>query len=110
MMLLPPTPGTCPICATAHASCDPHNAQSLYYQYRFLQAHGRWPTWADAVAHCATDLRQLWKTALLERGARWTEPDDGQPIADPPAESFHQAVGDPNGLNFGPGDDNGIRA
>ncbi len=93
MMLLPPAPGACPICATVHFSCDPHNAESLYYQYRFLEAHGRWPTWGDAVAHCDPDLRELWKKALIDAGGTWTKPDGAEPIADPSAESFRQAVG-----------------
>lgn len=53
MMLLPPPPGTCPICAVKHDPTWPHNAQSLYYQYRFYGIRGRWPTWADAAATSA---------------------------------------------------------
>lgn len=101
MMLLPPSPGTCPICATAHAPSDPHNAGSIYYAYRFYGTRGRWPTWADAVAHCDTDMQRYWREELTKRGA-WTEPPDGvEPVADPPGESFHQAIGDPNRADFG---------
>ena len=100
MMLLPPAEGKCPVCAVEHAPELPHNAQSLYYQYRFYGVRGRWPTWADAVAHCEPELREAWKQELISRGA-WTEP-EGDPIADPPAESINQPIGDPNSGNFGP--------
>lgn len=85
MMLLPPKEGSCPICATEHKPEMPHNQQSLYYQYRFYGIRGRWPTWADALAHCRDDV----KLRLLDE---WSEPEDGNPIADPPAESVHQVV------------------
>lgn len=42
-------PGTCPECAVAHAPDQPHNRDSLCYQYKFYDAHGRWPTWEDAM-------------------------------------------------------------
>jgi hypothetical protein len=80
----------------------PHDAQSLYYQYRFYGVRGRWPTWADAVAHCAPEVQADWRAALEDRGA-WSEPPNGEePIADPPAESFHQPIGSPNTRNFAP--------
>ena len=101
MQLLPPKEGTCPICATKHEPEMPHNAQSLYYQYRFYGVRGRWPTWADAMAHCSEEMRVLWERQLRERGA-WSEPDDGKPIADPPAESVRQTVGDLSAHGFGP--------
>jgi hypothetical protein len=73
----------------------------MYYQYRFYGIRGRWPTWADAIAHCTAEMQANWKKLLTEAG-RWTEPDDGQPIADPPGESVHQPIGDINSPNFGP--------
>lgn len=76
MQLLPPKEGTCPLCATAHEPYLPHNAQSLYYQYRFYAAHGRWPTWQDAVAHCDSEMRMVWEERLTTMGA-WTAPPDG---------------------------------
>jgi hypothetical protein len=100
-MLLPPAPGTCPICAVNHRPEEPHNQQSLYYQYRFYGVRGRWPTWADAVAHCAPQMRERWERELRASG-KWTEPADGQPIADPPAESIHQPIGDIGSRDFGP--------
>lgn len=101
-MLLPPKPGTCPICATSHGPSEPHNAQSLYYQYRFYGVRGRWPTWADAMAHCDAKVKAFWEQALRDRGV-WTEPPEGvEPIADPPAESINQPIGDVNSQDFGP--------
>lgn len=88
--LLPPSSDGCPICATKHPTEMPHNAQSLYYQYRFYAVRGRWPTWADATAHCANDVREFWERELRTLG-HWTEP-DGDPIADPPDESFNHVV------------------
>ena len=101
MMLLPPAKDTCPICATKHEAEQPHNAQSMYYLYRFYGVRGRWPTWADAVAHCSPEVKEHWERELRSRG-KWTEPADGEPIADPPAESINQAVGDISSRNFGP--------
>lgn len=101
MLLLPPKPGTCVICAVNHPPEMAHDATSLYYQYRFLGVRGRWPTWADAVAHCDPDVQAAWKKLLQEQAA-WTEPAEGEPIADPPAESIHQAIGDINSHSFGP--------
>jgi hypothetical protein len=101
MLFLPPPPDTCPICATKHAAADPHNALSLYYLYRFYGLRGRWPTWADAVAHCSDQIRGAWQQALRDRGA-WSQPSDGEPIADPPAESIRQPIGDISSPGFGP--------
>lgn len=100
MMLLPPAPGTCPACAVKHREDEPHNCQSLYYQYRFYGLRGRWPTWADAIAHCDQDMKAYWREALTQQNA-WTEP-EGEPIADPPGESFAQPIGDINSPTFGP--------
>ena len=60
--------GTCPECAVAHNPGIPHNKQSLVYQYHFYDQHGRWPTWADAMAHCSEEMKEQWKAALKERG------------------------------------------
>lgn len=101
MQLLPPKPGTCPICAVDHPADQPHNQQSLYYQYRFYGVRGRWPTWADAIAHCNDATRKHWEAELRRMGA-WNEPEDGDPIADPVAESICQPIGDPSSGQFGP--------
>ena len=68
-MLIGKTPeGTCPECATTHKPEMPHNQQSLAYQYKFREKHGRFPTWADAMAHCTEEVRALWTKGLQELG------------------------------------------
>lgn len=58
MVLLPGVPdGTCPVCAVAHEADLPHDLYSLRYQYAFWGEHDRWPTWADAMAHCDPEMR-----------------------------------------------------
>lgn len=66
--LLPCAPDVCQECAVKHDSGMPHDQQSLYYQYKFYNQHGRWPTWEDALEHCTTDVQDLWKDALRESG------------------------------------------
>jgi hypothetical protein len=61
-------PGTCPECAVKHEPEAPHDQQSLAYQYKYYDRHGRWPTWADAMAHCTPEIKILWCEALKERG------------------------------------------
>lgn len=78
MMMLPPAPGKCPECAADHAPEQPHNAQSLFYQMKFHGEHGRWPTWTDALAHCAEPVRKAWAEELRKRGA-WEEPEPTKP-------------------------------
>jgi hypothetical protein len=72
--MVPPKETACPICAVdpKHGSDEPHNAQSLYYQYGFYATHGRWPTWKDALAHCSEPVRAAWEAELRKRGA-WRE-------------------------------------
>lgn len=67
-MLLKTPPGTCKECAVAHDPKQPHNQQSMTYQYDFYGKHGRWPTWADAMAHCDAEVKKLWTEALTARG------------------------------------------
>lgn len=100
-MLLPPAPDKCPICAVDHPADQPHDAQSLYYQYRFRAVRGRWPTWADAIAHCTADVQAAWREQLTACNA-WSEPESGGPVADPPHDSINQPVGDVNSRTFGP--------
>ena len=54
-------PGTCPECAVAHDPEMPHNRDSLAYQYKFYDQHGRFPTWKDAMAHCTPAIQQKRK-------------------------------------------------
>lgn len=69
MMIMGKVPeGACPECAMVHDPAMPHNQQSLAYQYHFYDQNGRWPTWADAMAHCTEDVKEQWIAALKERG------------------------------------------
>jgi len=64
MFLLPPKLDVCQECATKHKPEDPHNKESLYYQYAFRAKHGRWPTWEDAMAHCSKFMKEIWREEL----------------------------------------------
>ena len=69
MALLGRTPdGTCPLCAVNHDPAQPHNRDSLCYQYKFYDQNGRWPAWADAMAHCTPEIQAFWKRELSARG------------------------------------------
>ena len=61
-------PGTCPECAEVHDATQPHTQQSIAYQYKFYDRHGRWPTWSDAMEHCTDIIKEYWITALREAG------------------------------------------
>jgi len=65
MTLLPPAGDVCQVCAVDHPWDQPHNQESLYYQYRFYAEHGRWPTWSDAMAHCTPELQAIVREALV---------------------------------------------
>ena len=60
--------GTCPECAVAHDPKQPHNRDSLAYQYHFYDRNGRWPTWKDAMSHCSDEIKEAWTQALREWG------------------------------------------
>ncbi len=66
--LMPCHPDVCQECATAHSEEEPHNAQSLHYQYKFRLEHGRFPTWDDAISHCSNELKSLWIKELKKMG------------------------------------------
>ena len=63
--MLPGPPGTCQWCHVDHDPAMPHNQQSLSYQMKFHQIHGRWPTWTDAMAHCSAELQERWRRELV---------------------------------------------
>lgn len=71
--LLPAAPDKCPMCACEHDPQMPHNQQSLFYQYKFREGNGRWPTWKDAIAHCSQEMQKAWRAELEKLGA-WSEP------------------------------------
>ena len=60
--------GCCAECARAHPAEQPHDAQSLFHQYKFREQHGRWPTWRDAMSHCAPEIQKQWIEALAKHG------------------------------------------
>ena len=64
LTLLPPSPDVCQTCASDHEPEEPHNQRSLFYQYSFMAEHGRWPVWADALAHCSEEMREMWIVEL----------------------------------------------
>ena len=66
--VLPPSPGLCRLCATKHEPTEPHDRDSLYYQNRFRRKYKRFPTWADAMAHCDDATKAKWKEILADRG------------------------------------------
>jgi hypothetical protein len=66
--LMPAPPGVCSQCARDHEPELPHDQQSLHWQYTFYAEHDRWPTWADAMAHCDEETQRLWTAALREHG------------------------------------------
>ena len=68
--MFPAKPGTCPECAVKHEPHEPHNQQSLFYQYHFYNEHRVWPNWGDAIAHCDDVTKELWKAALIEKGVK----------------------------------------
>lgn len=67
-MLLPAKQGTCPECAALHSPEEPHNRDSLFYQMKFQQMYGNWPTWKDAMRHCASEIKEAWEKELITRG------------------------------------------
>ena len=72
--------GQCAECAVAHDPAQPHNQQSLFWQYNFMEKQGRWPTWADAMAHCTPQMQADWTRALAEHGIVVPNgQDEGQP-------------------------------
>lgn len=66
--LLPVAPGKCPQCAVVHLPEEPHDNQSVFYQYQFKGLHSRWPTWDDAMSHCTPEVQELWRSMLKEYG------------------------------------------
>lgn len=86
--LLPPSPEYCQVCAVKHPPEQPHDRQSLFYQTKFNLEHGRAPTWADAMSHCAEPVKEAWQRELKDSG-HWDEPAE---VCDPDLISATIAV------------------
>lgn len=78
ILLEPPGPGVCQVCAKNHPAGAPHNRDSIYYQYYFALRHNRWPSWRDAMAHCPKDIQDQWTEALEARGIDVNEEKESQ--------------------------------
>lgn len=69
MHVMPPEDAqACQTCGRRHEPDQPHDATHLHYQYSFYAAHGRWPTWKDAIAHCDAPTREAWEAELRRLG------------------------------------------
>jgi len=53
-----------------HNPDQPHNQQSLFYQYQFYFYYDRWPTWNDAMSHCSPEVKAEWTIALDKKGIK----------------------------------------
>ena len=62
--LIPPKAGVCQECACDHHPDEPHNKDSLYYQYKFHADHDRFPTWEDAMAHCDDEIKEITREVV----------------------------------------------
>jgi hypothetical protein len=76
MTLLPPPRDACQVCARKHDPAEPHDAQSLYWATARAMEGLPAPTWKDALAHVAPDVRAAWVESLAGHGI----------VVDPPAE------------------------
>lgn len=66
--LMPPAADVCQQCAVDHEPDEPHDQQSLFYQFWFYRQRGQWPSWADAMAHCSPEVQEFWVEQLTSRG------------------------------------------
>ncbi|MFN3624961.1 MAG: DUF5131 family protein, partial [Hyphomicrobium sp.] len=60
--------------AVAHEPHLFHHCPSLFYQYAFYGRQRRWPTWADASAHCEPLIVDALKDVLAANKMKWSEP------------------------------------
>lgn len=56
----------CPVCGMPHDPAWPHDPTTTRYQRSFFAEHGRVPTWADSMAHCAPEIRDAWTKWLKD--------------------------------------------
>lgn len=67
ILILPPRPGACRVCAARHAEGRPHELGSLYYQVMFYRRNRRFPTWEDAMRHCSEEVKAAFREELSGR-------------------------------------------
>lgn len=68
LVLLPPAPDRCQVCATRHGPAEPHNPTSLYWQMARSLAGEPPPTWEEALTHCTPEVRADWVARLRQAG------------------------------------------
>lgn len=66
--MLPCPADRCQECGADHKPEEPHNKDSLRYQYAFYRKHDRWPNWWDALEHCTDQVREAWLAELKNQG------------------------------------------
>lgn len=69
---------TCELCGIRHNPDHPHAATTSRYQTWFFREHGRAPTYADAMAHCAPEVKALYREAWRSIDPTW----DADDVAD----------------------------
>lgn len=68
MILLPPAPNACQVCATKHPPELPHNPQSLYWAMAAQMQGKPTPTWKIAMEHCTPEMKERWTAELKKMG------------------------------------------
>lgn len=66
---------TCEQCGVRHNPEHPHAATTRQYQALFLREHGRLPTYADGMAHCSEQVRELYVKAWRVLDPFWDPTD-----------------------------------
>jgi hypothetical protein len=65
--VVPPMPGTCPVCAAKHRKDAPHDKNSVYFQNWFYHRHRRFPTWEDAMEHCSEKTKASFREKIRRK-------------------------------------------
>ncbi len=79
-LMLGARPDHCPECNIKHDATEPHDATTLFYQVKFQREHDRWPTWADAMAHCSMETKRFWIKELAKHGVSVHAPRKGRKV------------------------------
>lgn len=51
---------------------EPDKKEDIW-QHKFMQQHDRWPTWADAMAHCSPEVKAGMIDLLKKHGVEVEE-------------------------------------